>query len=130
MGKRKQEREAGRDAGRFVLMNGEEVQGVAHPSRLMRLPRYVLTLGLYGLWRKRDTSVVTNRRILLGKGVVSRHERSIPIRRVVDANYARKLLASYTELVIEGNRGREQLRVGPLTAKRAHRFASVVQEEI
>src|SRR5438105_839463 len=30
---------------------------------------------LYGLWRKRNTFVLTDRRVLVGKGIFGRHER-------------------------------------------------------
>jgi hypothetical protein len=130
MPKRTGEEQAAPDAGRFTLMAGESVHDVEHPSRFIRFPRYLLTLGLYGLWRKRDTSVVTNRRLLIGKGIMNRKERSIPMGRVRDANYGRKWFSSYAEVVVEGHRGRETLKVGPMSAKHAHRFASFVQEQL
>ena len=63
---------------------------VVRPSRLARLPRYVVTLGLYGFWRKRDESVLTDQRILLGKGIIRRDERSIPLGRVDDVSVVRQ----------------------------------------
>ena len=45
---------------------------IARPGRVATLPRFVLTLGLYGLWRRRDSSVLTDRRVLMGRGIVRR----------------------------------------------------------
>jgi hypothetical protein len=108
---------------RAQLFDDEEVLVVARPGRLATFPRYLLTLGLYGLWRKRDTSTVTDRRILLGKGIVRRDERSIPLRHVDDVTVARRGVYSYADLRVE-NRGVASVkRVGPMTTGAAHRFA-------
>ena len=67
---------------------------VARPGRLATLPKFVVTLGLYSIWRKRDTSVLTDQRILLGKGIVRRSERAIPLSNVDDVTFARSGLSS------------------------------------
>jgi hypothetical protein len=109
-----------------VLFEGEEVLIVARPGRLATLPRYVLTLGLYGFWRKRDTSAVTDRRILLGKGLIRRDENSIPLSMVEDVSVARRGLYSYADVTVE-RRGRTMLtRVGPLTPHAARRFSKEI----
>ncbi len=103
---------------------------VVRPSRLLRLPRYLFSLGLYGIWRKRDTCVVTDRRMLLGKGLLNRRERSIPIPRVNDVSYMRRWLASYADVLVDTKKGQELVRVGPLTHRQAHRFTSELQDRI
>ena len=50
------------------MQDGEEVILVASPSKAANLHKYLYTLGLYGIWRKRDTAVVTSQRLLIGKG--------------------------------------------------------------
>jgi len=49
------------------LQEGESLVMVARESRWLRLPRYLITLGLYGFWRKRKTAAVTDKRLLLEK---------------------------------------------------------------
>jgi hypothetical protein len=115
------------DAGKVPLQSGESVVIVARQSRFIRLPKYLLTLGLFGLWRKRNTAIVTDRRILLGKGIFNRSEHSYPMSRVYNASFARKGLASYSEVTIETREGRRVLRVGPLSSRTARRFTSEVQ---
>jgi hypothetical protein len=52
------------------------------PERRARLGSYLATLGLYELWWRRAHLIVTDRRLMAVRGVVSRDQRSIPLRRV------------------------------------------------
>ncbi len=119
----------GRIARVLFLGREEEVQRVARPSRLLSAGKYLFSLGLYGLWRRRNTAVVTNRRLLLGRGVINRRERSIPRSKILDATFTRRGLSSYTEIVVNGSRGRELVRVGPLTPQQARKFAADLQQD-
>lgn len=112
------------------LHKGESVVVVARPSRLARVPRYLVTLGLYGLWRKRNTSIVTDRRMLLGRGVLNRKEQSIPIGRIDDVSYVRRWMSCYSDVIVDTKRGQEMVRVGPLTCGKARRFTSELQERL
>jgi hypothetical protein len=111
---------------RVSLQRGEEVVLVARPARGATWPRYLYTLGMYGIWRKRHTFVVTDRRILIGRGIFVRTERSIPFGRVDDAVYTRRGWSGYSELAFHDRFGRRLERVGPLTPFRAKRFTSEV----
>ena len=86
---------------------------IARPGRVATLPRFVLTLGLYGLWRRRDSSVLTDRRVLLGRGFVRRSERSIPLSHVDDVRFARSGLNAYADLTVEGGGTRPSSESGP-----------------
>jgi hypothetical protein len=111
---------------RARLFDDEEVVVVVRPSRLARLPRYVVTLGLYGLWRKRDETVLTDQRILLGKGIVRRHERSIPLERVNDVAVARRAVYSFSDLTIDEHGRPSVRRIGPMTQGSARRFSKEI----
>jgi hypothetical protein len=105
------------------LFDDEQVKVVARPGRLASFPRYLVTLGLYGSWRKRNTSAITDQRVLFGKGIVRRDERSVPLGNVEDVTVARRGLYSYVDLTI-AQRGRTTVqRVGPLPPRAARRFA-------
>ena len=111
-----------------ALHDDESVLMVASPSKGATFYKYVYTLGLYGLWRKRNTSVVTNRRILMGRGVVNREERSIPLSRVEGARFVRRGLHSYAELDIS-DRGRHHRELlGPLSPRMARRLTAEIQD--
>ena len=105
---------------------GETVLVVARPSIAAVWYRYVATLGLYGLWRHQDLSVLTDRRVLVGKGIIRRSERTIRLQNINDAVYMRKLFFAYCE-ISSTVRGRNQvLRVGPLSVRTARRFTQEI----
>jgi hypothetical protein len=105
---------------------GESVVLLARPAIGAVWPKYVVTLGLYSLWRKRDVSVLTDRRVLIGKGIIRRTERSIPLSNITDAMYQRKGLFAYCEIAAT-MRGRTDVRrVGPLSTRQARQFTQAV----
>ena len=108
------------------LFEDEQVVMVARPGRLATLPKYVATLGLYALWRKRNNAVVTDQRILLGRGILRRDERSIPLDCVEDVTFARRGIYSYADLVVQGLGSDTVRRIGPMTPRAAHRFAKEI----
>jgi Bacterial PH domain len=121
--------EDGKSVGRPTraqLFDGETVVMVARPARFATFPKFLATLGLYSLWRKRDTSVVTNQRILFGKGIFNRTERSIPLANIDDVAFARRGINSYADLTVD-ERGRSTVRrIGPMGPRTAHRFTKEV----
>jgi hypothetical protein len=120
--KKKRETVRGVDVDR-----GEEILMVARPSVSAVWPKYIVTLGVYGFWRKRDISVITDRRVLVGKGIIRRTERSIPLSNIVDAVYQRRGVFAYCE-VASTVRGRTDVfRVGPLSVRQARRFTTEIQ---
>ena len=108
------------------LFEDEQLLLLARPGRLASLPRYLLTLGLYGIWRKRNVSAVTDQRVLRGRGVIRRDERSIPLSHIDDVAVARRGLYSYVDLAIAQRAWTENERVGPLPPRTARRFAREV----
>lgn len=112
------------------LHHGEAVLVVNRPSLAVVWWKYLLTLGLYGIWRKRDVSVVTDRRLVSGRGLVSRTERSIPLNRIDSASYTRKGVAAFC-VVDAGERGRFRVhRFGPFSAKNARRMADEIDDRL
>ena len=103
---------------------------VTRPGRLASLPKYLATLGLYGLWRKRDTSAVTDQRVLLAKGIVRRDERSIPLSHVEDIAVARRGLYSYALLTIKHRGSTAVERIGPMPPRAARRFAKEIARRV
>jgi hypothetical protein len=105
---------------------GETVLLVARPSIAAVWYRYVVTLGVYGLWRRQDLSVLTDRRVLVGKGILRRTEHSVPLANINDAVYQRKLFFAYCE-ISSTVRGRNHVqRVGPLSVRQARLFTQEI----
>jgi uncharacterized membrane protein YdbT with pleckstrin-like domain len=112
----------------LALQQGESLVLWARPSAGVTWAKYLYTLGLYSVWRRRHTFVLTDKRILVSKGIFARSERSIPLNRVDDASFVRRGLAAYCEVVVGGGRGSRRVeRVGPLAARTARRFARETQ---
>jgi len=127
--RRKDAREARRHGAavdrslRSQLFDGEQVVLVARPGRIATLPKLVATLGMYSFWRRRDSSVLTDERVLLGKGFLRRSERSIPLAAIDDVAFARSGLNSYADVSFHGQRTHGVKRIGPMSPRTAHRFA-------
>lgn len=108
---------------REQLFDDEEVVLVARPGRMATLPQLLLTLGLYGFWRRRDTTVLTDHRILLGAGILHRRERSIPLAVIEDVSFSRSGLNAYADVTFHDGRRSSLRRVGPMAPRNARRFA-------
>jgi hypothetical protein len=110
----------------------EKVLVVGRPGIAVVWPKYLLTAGLYGLWHKRNVAVLTDQRVFLGKGLLSRSERSIPLRRVRRASYSRHGLAGYCDLSERTANTWEHssTRIGPLRARTARRLVNEVENRI
>ena len=131
MTKRTQTEEEGwRRPRGLTLRGGESVVMIVRPSRALSLGKYIYTLGLYGIWRKRHVYVLTDTRLMIGKGVVSRTETSIPMNRVEEASFVRRGLGSYCQIVLMAHGRRRTELVGPLLAKDARRLAGEIQARI
>jgi Bacterial PH domain len=101
------------------MQSGEEVILSASPSRAANLHKYLYTLGFYGIWRKRNTAVVTSRRLLISRGVFRREEHSIAISDIDSARYTRRWLNSYALVTIGGRARRRTEEIGPMSARTA-----------
>ena len=112
------------------LFDDEDLLMITRPGRLASFPKYLATLGLYGLWRKRDTSAVTDQRVLLANGIISRDERSIPLDHVDDVSVARRGLYSYVNLTITQRGSTVAQRVGPMPTRTARRFAREILRQL
>ncbi len=108
------------------LRDGEEVILVASPSRAANFYKYIYTLGLYGIWRKRDTATITTRRLLISRGVFRRDEHSILLDDIDSARYTRRWLNSYARLTIGGRSRRRTEEIGPMSSRMARRFVGEI----
>jgi hypothetical protein len=126
----KEERAARERPSKYVayttLFPEETVVMAATPGRLATLPKVLATLGMYELWRRRNTAIVTDKRILFGSGIVKRSEKSIPLSKVLDASFSRRGLNSYAEVTVTERGQRRNRLVGPMSGREARRFVSEI----
>jgi hypothetical protein len=110
------------------LHPSESVLVVGKPPIAVVWPKYLFTAGLYGLWRRRQVVVLTDQRVIMGKGIMSRRERSIPIRKIDGAAYKRRGLSAYCELGIPDKEAFTPVtRLGPLSGSVARRFVEEIE---
>lgn len=95
-----------------------------HPSAAVTWPRYIWTLGFYGLWRKRQSWILTTDRVLVGRGVLGRSERSLPFDHVEDVVFSRHGYAAYVDVELQHPHRVE--RIGPLRPSQARRATSAI----
>jgi hypothetical protein len=74
--------------------------------------------------------LVTNQRVLLGRGVFVRTERSIPFRRVENAVYVRLGPAGYCDVNYTTHTSRLTERLGPLSPPRARQFTNAINARV
>jgi hypothetical protein len=110
------------------LQPGEELIMLARPNLAACWYKWLFTLGLYQIWHKRDVSVLTDRRVFTGRGILSREEHSIPFRIIEDYGYFRRGLRGYCDITSRvGARSRKQ-RLGPIAPRHARTFARELDE--
>ena len=102
----------------------------ARPARGATAHKYLASLGLYSLWRKQKTSIITNRRILLGSGILRRTERSIPMSHVDNVSFVRRGLNSYAKVTVNDRGFGRTEEVGPMSARSARRFMNEILRRI
>lgn len=91
--------------------------------------RWLITLGLYEIWRRRTQFIVTDRRVIWKSGLVNRSERSIPITRVQDVTKRKHLLTGWVELSSAGGtEGVETL--GPMWNRSVERMAEAIDNQL
>ncbi len=115
-----------RAAKMLPMQDGEEVILTASPSRAANFYKYIYTLGLYGFWRKRDTAVVTSKRLLISRGVFRREEHSISISDIDSARYTRSWFNSYALVNVGGRARRRTERIGPMSSRTARRLVGEI----
>jgi hypothetical protein len=108
-----------------TLPRGERVLFRSRPRKTFL--RYALTLGLWELHRKTTLFAVTTRRLIVTRGLVWRHTRSIPLSAVVDVDLVEGLWEGTVRIVEHGSHTPEDVVVmGPLRATVARRLATMI----
>jgi hypothetical protein len=89
--------------------------------------RYALTLGLWELSRKTTFFAVTTRRLIVERGLVRRHTRSIPLSAIVDVDLVEGLWEGKVRISERGDGSPDGVvEIGPLRAPEARRLAAMI----
>lgn len=115
---------------RLRLQPGEQVVLDMLPSAFWTMARYIFTLGLWAIWRSRHHFVLTNQRVLMFQGILTKGERSVPLTRLQDVTLVRSVLVGgFVRMSSAGGTISIQ-RIGPLTREDARVFADAIGERI
>jgi len=112
------------------LQQGETVVLDVLPSSFWTIGKYIFTLGLWAIWRSRHHFVLTNQRVLVFQGIVSKGEKSVPLSRIQDVALSRSILAGGHVALSSAGGTLSIQRIGPLTRESAREFADAIGERI
>jgi membrane protein YdbS with pleckstrin-like domain len=109
------------------LVRGEVALFRGHPRRAVR--RYVMTFGLWGLTRKTTCYTVTKQRVIVERGLIRRHARSIPLASVASVDLVAGPWEGAVRLSALGS-GAIVETIGPLRVETARRLAATIAHAI
>lgn len=112
------------------LNPGEQILQDEIPSAFWTYPRYVPTLGLWAIWRSRHHFLLTNQRLIIAKGIVSKSEQSVPLARIQDVVLQRSLITGGWVRISSAGGGLGIERIGPLTREKARQFGDALHQVV
>jgi hypothetical protein len=105
----------------LILQPGETVVTEVRPSPLVTMYAYPFTLGLWEIWRRRKRYLLTNMRVIVTKGLVTRSVQFLPLDRIQDATLSNQLWAAVIGLSSAGGAAGIE-RLGSLRTRDARAF--------
>jgi membrane protein YdbS with pleckstrin-like domain len=90
------------------------------------LLRQVVTLGLYTFWWKAGVITLTNQRIHLRQGILTKSEKSLPMRFIQDASMHRSLLRVGSVEVSTAGGGPGDASIYPIVPEDARRLTDAI----
>jgi len=115
---------------RLRLQPDEQVILDMLPSAFWTALVYVVTFGLWAVWRSRHHFVLTNQRVLVCNGIVTKGEKSVPIARLQDVTLVRSLLSGGHVRMSSAGGTISVQQIGPLSRENARRFADAISTRI
>jgi hypothetical protein len=110
------------------IPRGETLLFRTRPRKV--LWRNVSSLGLWELTRRTTLFAVTNRRVIIDRGLVRRTTRSIPLSGIVDVSVMAGPWQGVVEIAERGGAGAGAQRIGPLRSPVARGFAAELARAI
>ena len=104
------------------LQDGEEIVFETKPGSWLLLGLYICTLGIYAFWRRAKHFALTDHRVILAKGIISKSQRSLPLDMVQDASVSTVLGTGGVKVSTAGGTGGE-LNLTPMKSGDARKMA-------
>ena len=112
------------------LNQGERIICDELPSSFWTMGFYIFSLGLWAIWRGRHHFLLTNQRLMITKGIVSKSEQSVPLARIQDVVLQRSVLRGGWVRISSAGGGLGIERIGPLTQEAARKFADELSQVV
>ena len=111
------------------LQPGETIVFETHPGSYAIWGRYLITLGLYGAWRRAACFTVTDQRVIMTRGLVlSKSQRSVPVDMVQDAS-VQTTMGVGSVLVSTAGGSASVERFSPLRSETARELSDVILQQ-
>jgi hypothetical protein len=118
----------GRSGGKLALAPGERVLISTRPRKVGW--RYLATLGLWEMARRSTRFTVTDQRIVIEEGILSRTTRSVPLSRIGNVNVTTRLWQGFVDLSGTGRGGGTRESLGPFRNPVARNLAMLVSHSM
>lgn len=118
-----------RGRGAVSVADGESILLSARPRKVVA--RYLATLGLWESARRAQRFTLTDRRIIIENGLISRASRSLPLSQVTHVDLRTGPWQGFVELSRSvGSGGLRREEIGPLRSVKARAFAEAIIREM
>jgi membrane protein YdbS with pleckstrin-like domain len=108
---------------------GEQIIFQAQPGGWTLIAVYLITLGLYLIWRPATYFTVTDQRVIKSKGWLTRTAQTVPIRNIQDANV--RIALGVGHVILAAAAGRLSLqRLGPMRAADAEGLTDAIVAQL
>jgi membrane protein YdbS with pleckstrin-like domain len=118
-----------RGRGAVPVADGESILLSARPRKVVA--RYLATLGLWESARRAQRFTLTDRRVIIESGLISRASRSLPLSQVTHVDLRTGPWQGFVELSrTAGSGGLRREEIGPLRSIKARAFAEAIIREM
>ena len=108
------------------ILKLEKIVFVELPSAYWTWPLYAMTLGLWTIWRERHRFIITNQRLIVTSGILSKSEKSVQLSRIQDVNVLRSIFTGGRVTITSAGGALSFRAVGPLSRAKAAEFAEIM----
>jgi membrane protein YdbS with pleckstrin-like domain len=108
------------------LQPDEHILVALQPSGWPVVPNYIFSIGLYEFWRRAKVYALTDQRVLIRKGRLSKTEQNLPIRYVQDAKMTHSLGIGGVEVSTAGGAPASLSKMHSLKTSEARQLADAI----
>jgi len=118
------------DNSEFQLQTGETILNEQLPSKFWTTGIYIFTLGLWSVWRKRHRFILTNKRVVVRMGIITKSQVDIPLGRVQDISVVTSVVNGSVIAFSSAGGSLGVSSIGPLTRAQAREFGECLRNAV